>query len=235
MNVSTVLSAVRQSLIGAESQVSISEFYLTGDDTRLEFSMTPEDVRIKTGASFRSYNVIESGEIKIPKGETLSAVSWKGTLPGAAMLNYQFVKADAWQNPDDIIKTIDKWRTNGSKLKLLITQTPVNLDVYIKSFSTTHKGGLGNVDYTIDLIAAKALTVRTVGEVDSSNGSMLNSAFGLLNRQSKSKSSVRLTQVDSIFEAAQFLTGNGGDWATLLRRNGLGLDIDAIDPLTVLH
>ena len=32
--------------------------------------------------TFRSFNAIEKGEVKIPKGEELAGVSWNGILPG---------------------------------------------------------------------------------------------------------------------------------------------------------
>ena len=57
---------------------------------------------------------------------------------------YPFVKHAAWDRPDELIKIIQRWRERGTKLKLLITQTPVNLDVYIKNFGFTAKGGMGD-------------------------------------------------------------------------------------------
>ncbi|MBR1645789.1 MAG: hypothetical protein IJ685_03315 [Selenomonadaceae bacterium] len=110
----------------------------------LKFCMPPEEIRVRSSASFRSYNVIEAGEIKLPKGEQLTDISWRGTLPGAGMLMYPFVKHAAWDRPDELIKIIQRWRERGTKLKLLITQTPVNLDVYIKNFGFTAKGGMGD-------------------------------------------------------------------------------------------
>ena len=235
MKISEVVNLARRVIIGLEGKVTRSEFYLTGDDEKLEFCMTPEDVKVKSTASFRTYNVIELGEIKIPKGEQLTAISWRGTLPGAAMLMHRFIKTDAWQKPDEVIKTLQKWRTSGTKLKLLVTQTPINLDVYIKSFDSTFKGALGNVEYTLDLIAAKPLQVRTVAEVDAANASNLENSFELLERsKSKIKTGVLLATVNSIYEASQILTGDGGNWQNVLLRNGIE-NLDEIDPMIVLH
>lgn len=235
MEISEAVNLARRLIISAEGRVVRSEFYLTGDGERLEFCMAPDEVKVKTNATFRTYNVVETGEIKIPKGEQLTAISWRGTLPGAVMLMHQFIKSDAWQKPDDIIKTLQMWRERGTKLKLLVTQTTINLDVYIKGFDFTHKGGLGNVTYDIDFIAAKPLQVKTVAETDATAVNDFINAFNLVERQTlKIKTGVMLAQLNSIWEAAQILTGNGGNWSSVLSRNGIS-NVDGIDPTIILH
>lgn len=238
MNISEIADIARHVIVELEGKVTISEFYLSDSDgERLEFCMPPEQIRVKTSASFRTFNIIESGEIQIPKGEKLTQISWKGTLPGAPMLLYRFIKTAAWEHPDELIKVLRRWRERGTKLKLLVTQTPINLDVYIKSIDFTHKGGLGNVEYSIELIAAKALQVRTVAEADAQQNADSVNAFELWERQrKKGRAAVMLATVDTLYEVALILTGNGGDWLSILRRNGFGIaDIDSIDPTVILN
>ena len=234
MEISELMDAVRRTIIGFEGKITVSEFYLSDSDgERLELCMPPENVHVKTNTAFRTFNIVESGEIQIPKGEKLNQISWKGTLPGAPMLMYRYLKTDAWERPSEIINLIRRWRERGTKLKLLVTQTPINLDVYIKSFDFTHKGGLGNVDYSINFVAAKALQVRTVAEADARQ-SVDPNAFDLLERSiGKTRTGVMLATVNNIFEIALML--KDGDWVGLLERNGLGLDVDGIDPMIVLH
>lgn len=238
MNITEIADTARRVIVKLEGKVTVSEFYLSDSDgERLEFCMPPEQIRVKTTANFRTFNVIESGEIQIPKGEKLTQISWRGTLPGAPMLLNRFIKTDAWEHPDELIKVLRRWREHGTKLKLLVTQTPINLDVYIKSIDFTHRGGLGNVDYSIDFIAAKALQVRTIQEADAQRNADSVNAFELLERQlKKNRASVMLATVDTIYEVALILTGNGGNWLSILQRNGLGLaDLDSIDPTIILN
>jgi len=198
----------------------MSEFYLTGDE-RFQFVMTPEEVRVKSTANFRTYNVVELGEVNIPKGEKLTAVSWRGILPGQRMTAYPFVDAGNWRSPDDAIKLLDRWRKSGTKLRLLITETPVNVDVYIKAFDTTFKGGLGNVSYDISLTAAKVLQVMTVAEADAQQPT-LETAAELNDRPHMSPlENFLVNDPDTVWTAAQVLTGNGGDWASLLEKSGI--------------
>ena len=222
MNITEIISDARGFLDIGESSVTISEFFLRDDDgEEVQLCMPPEEIRVKSSAAFRSFNVVEAGEIKIPKGEQLTAISWRGILPGAGILNYPFVVRDAWNSPAEVIKIISRWREQGKKLKLLITQTPVNLDVYIKGFDYTAKGGQGDYNYDISFIAAKPLQVRTVAEADAQT-SQRESEFGLLPRSiMEPLDGMFLGELDTIFTAAEFLTGNGGNWQSLLTKSGL--------------
>ena len=237
MDASEIVRQVKLGLIDSEGRVRVSEFYLTADDgEEIEFCMPPEEIRVRSSASFRSYNIIETGEIKLPKGEQLTDISWRGTLPGAGMLMYPFVKHAAWDRPDELIKIIQRWRERGTKLKLLITQTPVNLDVYIKNFGFTAKGGMGDYSYDIDLIAAKPLQVRTVAESDAARARENDNLFNLLTRTAmKSRTGIYVGQLNTAWTVAQVLTGNGGNWQALLDQNGIGTP-DLLDPTTwIMH
>lgn len=222
---SEVKKSVKKGLIDAEGKVKRSEFYLTNIDSgeQVQFCMTPESVKARTTANFRSFNVIERGEVKIPKGEQLAQVSWQGVLPGAGMLLYPFLTHAVWERPDEIIKVLIRWREEGAKLRLLITETPLNLDVYIKSFDYTAEGGLGDYKYDIELIAAKELKILTVAEADEARAKAKENATNELNRRAamKSRTGVIIGQVDGIWEAAQVLLGNGGSWQRLAETNGL--------------
>ncbi|MBR2520476.1 MAG: hypothetical protein IKE46_11955 [Selenomonadaceae bacterium] len=223
MDASEIIRKVKLGLIDSEGRVRVSEFYLTADDgEEIELCMPPEEIRVRSSASFRSYNVIEMGEIKFPKGEQLTNISWRGTLPGAGILLYPFVKHEAWDRPNEIIKVIRRWRERGTKLKLLITQTPVNLDVYIKGFDFTAKGGMGDYTYDIDLIAAKPLQVMTVAESDAARARESDNSFNLLTRAAmKSRTGILVGQLNTAWTVAQVLTGNGGNWQALLDQNGI--------------
>ena len=221
-----VMHAAKIALVDSEGRVRISEFYLTADGEEIQLCMPPEEIRVKSSTNFRTFNVVESGEIKIPKGEQLTAISWRGTLPGAGVLLYSSIKKAAWDKPVELIKIINRWRERGTKLKLLITQTPVNLDVYVKSFDYTAKGGLGDYTYDINFVAAKPLLVRTVTEADAQRQ---QTGFELLTRATlKPRTGLYMTYLDTAWTVAQLLRGNGGDWQQLLDDNGISTP-DAID------
>lgn len=183
--------------------------------------MTPEEVNVKTSSSFRSFNVIEKGEVKIPKGEELTGVSWNGILPGDNAASYKFIDQNSWQEPKEIIKQLTRWRENGDKLKVLITQTPINLDVYIRDFDSKYVGGQGNVKYTINLIAAKTMQVKTVEEVEAERKAAEEEQKTSLNERPamKKPSETILKASDNFWTIAQAALGVGSDWTNVFDLN----------------
>ena len=216
---------VKRGLINSAGRVTRSAVYLTNLVTgeEIEFAMTPEEVRIKTSAHFRSCEVVELGEIKFPKGESLMQIGWRGLLPGANILYAPYVTHGAWDNPQELAKDLERWKSDGDKLRLLITQTPLNLEVYIKNFDCTFAGGQGNIAYDLDLIAAVDLEVLTVAEADARR----NEQAQLKSRpRQKSQLGKQIQTVDEIYSAIKILTGNGSfaDVEKIFGKNGLTLD-----------
>ncbi len=166
---SSGLSGVTRRLtMGLLGRMTIAEVHLTNLDTgeRLSLAQTPERISVKSAARFHTYNIVDKGEVKLPRGENLIGVSWSGILPSEAQKVYSDIKSMYWHEPKTIVAVLEAWRRKGQKIKLLITQTGINLDVYIQAFSAEHAGGMGNIEYTIDLVAAKDIMVRTVQEAD---------------------------------------------------------------------
>lgn len=205
--------AAKLGIIDAQGTVTRSEIYFTNVETEEEvhLSMTPEKVQVKTEASFRNYQIVEVGEVRIPKGEHLTQISWNGILPGAGMLLYPFLSHAAWEDPQELIKVFKRWREEGAKLRLLITQTPINLEVYIRAFDYEASGGMGDYRYSIDLIAAKELQVLTVEEADAQREQQAQNSQDELNRRAalKSDAGVWIEKIDDVYAAVKILTGNG--------------------------
>ena len=234
LQLSGLVSGIKKTLVEIEGKVTRSEFYLTNIATNemIQLCMTPQEVKARTEANFRTFNIIERGEVKLPKGEQLTQISWQGILPGARILLYPFVTHAAWEQPIEIIKALKRWREEGAKLKLLITQTPINLDVFIKSFDYTASGGQGNYEYNIDFIAAKELKILTVAEADEARAKAKENSIDELNRRAamKSKLGMKVGKINNLWTIAQILTGNGGNWEKVLEQNPQITDPTSLDP-----
>ena len=214
------LRSMAVNMLGTQER---ARFYLTHIESgeKFQFCMTPEEVSAKTSSSFRSFNIIEKGEVKIPKGEELTEISWNGILPGANVLAYKFVDKSSWQAPQEVIKLLKRWRENGDKLKILVTQTPINLDVYIKNFDCKFSGGQGNANYSIDLIAAKTMQVKTVEEVDAERKAAEESDKNKLNERPpmKKPDEVILKASDNFWTIAESFLGGGSEWTKIFDLN----------------
>ena len=133
--------------------------YITELDTgtRIALPLPPESVKCKAETKFTSYNIINVGEVKLPNGEKLTKFSWSGRLPGESMKHMRIVSAADWRSPKEIQSIFSIWRNRGKKLRLLVTGTTINHDVYLENYT---------VDYSISFTHAKDIKVYTTAELN---------------------------------------------------------------------
>lgn len=126
---------------------------------RIQFPAAPESVKFSSAATFAEYNILDYGRVAVPNGEELGIFSWDGILPGKARKNEPWV--DEWTDPKEIETQLSWYRKNKSRLKLLITGTPINHYVYLKSYEMEYSGAYGDYTYSIEFIDAKLVEVTT--------------------------------------------------------------------------
>lgn len=224
LQLSGLVKEAKKAVIGLNGRVTRSAFYLTNLTTgeSITLCMTPEEVKAQTESNFRSWNIIEKGQVSLPKGERLTQISWQGIFPGANILVHNFVYQSAWQPPREIVTMINRWRKDGDKIKILVTQTPINIDCYIKSFDYTASGGQGNIKYEIDLLVAKGMKVMTVEEADAARQQQeQEKAQQLQERPKQNRTGETVQNIDNAWNLAQALTGNGGDWGRVASDYGI--------------
>lgn len=135
--------------------------YLTAKPSggRLQIPLLPDRLGVRTNATTITAQIINLGEIKIPRGTSLTGYSWNGELPGEHMKNYPFVTA--WQQPRLIIDILTDWMKRNQLLTFIVTGASINEDVFIETFSYEYKPN-GNVGYNIALTASRGLSIKTV-------------------------------------------------------------------------
>jgi len=102
----------------------------------------------------QTFDVISLGEIAIPRGNVPTRFSWEGFFPGEARKDSFMVKD--WRSPKELIGLLSLWRAQNTKVRLLVTETPINHDCYIETFDHTWGGGYGDAEYRIELVGYRA-------------------------------------------------------------------------------
>lgn len=188
--------------------------------TRVALSMLPETVKLKTSGKFQSYDVMNIGEVKIPKGEKLAAISWSGTLPGASRRSMSYIKSQHWQSPNTLIGTLEGWKKNGSKLKVMVTGTVINHDVYINDFSPQPKGGNGDYEYAISFVQAKDIAIYTTSELGMQPASPSNSNVSTNTRPAApKKTTYTVVRGDCLWNIAKRFLGAGNRYMDIYNAN----------------
>lgn len=125
----------------------------------LTFPINPEDIEVSQGTKKLSFSHV-IGDSEMPKGAKPLNISFSGLLPDAKT-NVPSFKSSAQAN--DIMKQVTKWQESDADLKLIISGTPWNLDVFVDDFKVIYSGVL--IRFSIKLIESKSITIsKTAGK-----------------------------------------------------------------------
>jgi len=199
------------------------DIYFTELETgaRLALSMLPEKAKQKGDAAFQIYDIINVGEVRIPRGTNLLTFSWNGTLPGKSRRNASYVKSHYWQSPEEIINIWERWRKEGTKIRLMVTETIINHDVYLDGYTAEPTGGNGDYEYTISFIEAKPIEIYTVNELNIKPKTQTYKT-STTTRPPAAKAAAKTYTVksgDSLWKIAQLTLGKGSRYMEIYNLN----------------
>jgi len=121
----------------------------------------PEKISFRSGgARFASYEILDMGEVRRVNGANLSTVSWSSTLPGAGQQDLPFLRG-SWQDPRKYQELWESWRAKGTALRLLIPNTPINLDMMLEDYTVDYAGAYGSYQYTLKLCSWRNISVTS--------------------------------------------------------------------------
>ena len=211
------------------------DFYLTAPDgSRLHFPINPERITCDTGNRILTFDVISLGEISLPRGRVPTRFSFEGFFPGEARRNDPMVKS--WRSPKELAGILSLWRNEGTKLRLLVTETPINHDVYFDgdgSFKHEWWGGHGDCWYSLRFVEARELIVRDEGETAPD----VVATTQQTRPTPPAPKTYTVKPGDTLWAIAKQTLGDGGRWREIYNNNTdvIGKDPNLIFPGQVLR
>lgn len=213
------------------------DFYLTAPDGgRIHFPVNPERITCGTGNRIITFDIIALGEISLPKGRMPTRFSFEGFFPGEARRNDPNVKS--WRRPKEIAGILSAWRNDGTKLRLLVTETPINHDVYFDgdgSFEHGWRGGYGDCWYSLRFVEARELVIMAEGEIRQAVAAVAGAAPARPVPPAPKTYTVK--PGDTLWAIAKKTLGDGGRWREIYNNNTnvIGKDPNLIFPGQVLR
>lgn len=186
-------------------EIKISE--ASNSKKNIKIPLLPEELTYSNTTRFQEYEILDLGEIKLPRGRNLSTVSWEGIFPAVSRETLSFVKKQntEFNSPSYYVNYIQDWKKNHKKLNLEIPGTTLKkISVYIEEFSY-HIASLGDYNYSISFVEAADLSLNKTVKKRSSG-------------KSTKKYKVRNNE-ETLRDIAKKFYGDGQKYKTIYKAN----------------
>ncbi|MBC3798020.1 LysM peptidoglycan-binding domain-containing protein [Acetobacterium tundrae] len=207
------------------------EIYITDLTTNesIQIPMLPEKIPVTFEGSFLSYDVLNVGEVKIPSGSKLTGIKWDGIFPGESRKNEPYVTN--WKEPKEFHNWLNNIKINQHKLRILITETPINLDVYLESYVPEFSGGFGDISYNVSFFEGKDINI-SIEVKDAGAATVPDERPTAPDPPAEQKSTYTVVSGDCLWDIAGAQLGDPTRWPEIydLNRDVIGDDPNLIYP-----
>jgi nucleoid-associated protein YgaU len=194
------------------------------------FPVNPEEIRISRGKGYETVNILSLGEFDFPTGEKVKEIAFSSFFPAAydSYCNYKDIP-----DPLEAMQTLTKMTASKQPVRLIITETPVNVLVLISAHDTTFKGGEPG-DVYFDLTARTWREVKVHTKVaPTTTASATKQATKTARADTKKPAKTYVVRSgDSLSKIAKLELGNSSKWQAIynLNKKMIGPDPNKIKP-----
>lgn len=135
------------------------EFWLKENENKsFRLPVLPSEYTMTSGNTVTIVNANEIGEIALFSGEKLYSVTLNSMFPNKV---YPFCQYTNLISPNKSVDLIEEWRKGGKVLRLIITDTKVNIPVIIEHFRWGERDGTRDIYYEMILREYRYLKAPT--------------------------------------------------------------------------
>ena len=173
----------------------------------------PEEIEKQgNGTRFASYEILDKGEVLVPTGKNLRGYTWESMFPGSGRSSHPAMRG-SWQNPRELDVLFNKWKEEGTALRLLVTGTSINVDVYVDDYDGKFAGGYGDLFYKVSFIDKENLVLNSISTSETKE------TVTEPVRSTTQNSTYTIKSGDCLWNIAKSQLGDGSRWKEIYEAN----------------
>ena len=197
----------------------ISEIWFKTKDKAIRLPVMPSEFERVISANYETNNVIGLGDIATFGGNGLAQLSLSSFFPNK---EYSFNAYSDVPKPYEFVKYFKEWKNKGTVVRVIMTGTDINQQMYITNFSYGEKDGTGDVYYTVDLVEYRPITVPVINETSSNTQNTSRQDENNDNSNDANNSTQKTHKVvkgDCLWDIAKKYLGKGSDYPKIKEAN----------------
>ena len=202
------------------------EIYLGTDDDKIRFPVVPSAIGVNRSNNIDTQSVLKLGEVPIFNGTSLKTIELTSFFPNQ---EYSFCDYTGFMKPYQFSEKIQKWMYEGKPLRIIVTDSPTNMQCLIQQFDTVEQDGTRDLYFTLNLLEYRPIEVPNLSNSNQSNNSNSNSSSNSQNtsrpnnktntNSSNQQKSHKVVKGDSLWDIAQKHYGNGSLYPKIKEAN----------------
>ncbi|HWO53648.1 MAG TPA: LysM peptidoglycan-binding domain-containing protein [Paenibacillus cookii] len=204
---------------------------IDGKGKRFTFPVNPEEVTISRQKGYDTTMILSSGEFDFAQGDKVKEISFASFFPKEYNESFCQVSKGELLDPQTAMNKLNDFLVMKMPLRFVISETAVNVLVFVASHNSTFRGGEpGDVYFEITLRTWRELKVAKTAGGSQGKTSTVNKK-PRVDLKEKSKTYV-VKPGDSLSKIAKLELGNSSVWNKIyqLNKKVIGSNPNAIKP-----
>ena len=144
----------------------ISEIWFKTKDKAIRLPVMPSEFERVIDANYETNNIIGLGDVATFAGNGLAQLNLSSFFPNH---EYSFNAYSNVPKPYDLAHIFKEWKNKGVVVRVILTGTDINQEMYITNYSYGEKDGTGDVYYSMELLEYRPIIIPVINENNSSN------------------------------------------------------------------
>lgn len=191
------------------------QIILSSDNEKFTIPVTPLSYEIKTAQNNETIDILDFGEAMLFGNAKLKRLSFSGFFPHPKH-DYPFIVGDV-KTPIECVELLTKWKEAKKPIRVIITDSPVNLMMGLREFTYREQDGTRDIYYKLSFIEYKELNTPSAN-----NDKQIDETTGLKQRTDEPENPESwVDKADDILDASKKVYGDYSHWRNIVQSNDL--------------
>ena len=196
----------------------LTEIWFKTKDKAVRLPVMPSEFERVIDAGYDTNAIIGLGDVAVLTSNGLAQLSLSSFFPNN---EYSFNEYSNVPKPYDMVRYFKEWKNKGTVVRVILTGTDINQEMYVTNFSYGERDGTGDVYYNMDLLEYRPIIVPTVTENNSNNTQNTNRPTDTNNKNNASnkQKTHKVVKGDCLWDIAQKYYGKGSLYPKIKEAN----------------